>query len=83
MQTISVIKIFFSLHTKNNQRFRLIYSVVSMSFLLFADIIDGYSILSSFNRGQTNHFSLSQVTEFLNGSSIVEQDSYRIFFSAL
>lgn len=47
MQTIGVIKIFFSLHSNNNQQFSLIYSVVSMSSPLFADIIDGYSLLSS------------------------------------
>lgn len=65
MQTISVIKIFFSLHTKNNQRFRLIYSVVSMSFPLFADIIDGYSILSSLIEVKQTIFPYRKPWDFL------------------
>lgn len=66
----------FLLHTKNNQRFSLIYSVVSMSSPLFADIIDGYSILCYLTEVRRAIFPYRKPWNFLMGTG--HRGSFRI-----
>lgn len=70
MQTMMCDKDLFLLHTKNNQRFSLIYSVVSMSSPLFADIIDGYSILCSLIEVRRAIFPYRKPWNFLMAHSL-------------